>query len=130
MPSSTSNTSASEKLTWWFDHHRKRVSVAQDEAHFRRDTQRPQVSRSELQVLHQVHRACDAAPSSTAPMPDLDELIYWADIIDGAQFPDAKTAVELKEPAMRLMLVIEASHEPRTDPQDHSRDPATSRWPR
>ena len=43
-------------------------------------------------------------------MPDLDDLIYWADIIDGAQFPDAKTAVELKEPAMRLMLVIEASH--------------------
>src|SRR5262249_34870728 len=37
---------------------------------------------------------------------------YWADIIDGAQFPDAKTAVELKEPAMRLMLVIEASHNP------------------
>ena len=44
------------------------------------------------------------------PMPDLDELVYWADIIDGAQFADAKTAVELKEPAMRLMLVIEASH--------------------
>jgi hypothetical protein len=43
-------------------------------------------------------------------MPDLDELVYWADIIDGAQFPDAQTAVELKEPAMRLMLVIEASH--------------------
>jgi hypothetical protein len=45
-------------------------------------------------------------------MPDLDNLVYWADIIDGAQFPDAKTAVELKEPAMRLMLVIEASHSP------------------
>jgi hypothetical protein len=46
------------------------------------------------------------------PMPDLDNLVYWADIIDGAQFPDAQTAVELKEPAMRLMLVIEASHNP------------------
>jgi nanoRNase/pAp phosphatase (c-di-AMP/oligoRNAs hydrolase) len=45
-------------------------------------------------------------------MPDLDNLVYWADIIDGAQFSDAKTAVELKEPAMRLMLVIEASHSP------------------
>jgi hypothetical protein len=39
-------------------------------------------------------------------------LIYWADIIDGAQFPDAQTAVELKTPAMKLMLVIEASHQP------------------
>jgi hypothetical protein len=45
-------------------------------------------------------------------MPDLDDLVHWADIIDGAQFHDAKTAVELKEPAMRLMLVIEASHSP------------------
>jgi hypothetical protein len=45
-------------------------------------------------------------------MPDLNDLVYWADIIDGAQFPDAKAAVELKEPAMRLMLVIEASHNP------------------
>jgi hypothetical protein len=45
-------------------------------------------------------------------MPDLDDLVHWADIIDGAQFPDAQTAVELKEPAMRLMLVIEASHDP------------------
>ena len=23
-------------------------------------------------------------------MPDLDDLIYWADIIDGAQFSDAQ----------------------------------------
>ncbi len=39
---------------------------------------------------------------------DLDELIRWADIIDGAQYPDAKTAVELGAPAMKLTLVIEA----------------------
>ena len=44
-------------------------------------------------------------------MPDLEELIYWADIIDGAQFPDAQTAVELKAPALKLMLVIEASQQ-------------------
>jgi hypothetical protein len=45
-------------------------------------------------------------------MDDLQDLIHWADVIDGAQFPNAQTAVELKEPAMRLMLVIEASHSP------------------
>ena len=35
--------------------------------------------------------------------PDLEELIYWADIIDGAQFESPQAAVELKEPrpAMR-----------------------------
>jgi hypothetical protein len=38
----------------------------------------------------------------------LAELIQWADIIDGAQFESAQTAVELQEPAMKLMLVIES----------------------
>jgi hypothetical protein len=42
--------------------------------------------------------------------PDLDELVYWADIIDGAQFTSAEAAVQLREPAMKLMLVIEAAH--------------------
>jgi hypothetical protein len=37
----------------------------------------------------------------------LRELIDWAEIIDGALFPSAKMAVELKEPALRLMTFIE-----------------------
>src|SRR5438105_8081221 len=102
---------ASYKLTWWFDHHESAFLSPQDEAHFRRDT-----------GGHKFHdasyKSCTkfiAHVTGTVfhyPMPDLDNLVYWADIIDGAQFPDAKTAVELKEPAMRLMLVIEASHNP------------------
>src|SRR5262245_32749169 len=30
--------SASDKLTWWFDHHESAFLSAQDETHFRRDT--------------------------------------------------------------------------------------------
>jgi hypothetical protein len=41
--------------------------------------------------------------------PDLNQLVHWANIIDGAQYPDAKTAVELGAPAMKLTLVIEGS---------------------
>src|SRR5260221_6392440 len=41
----------------------------------------------------------------------LENLIYWGDIIDGAQFPTAESAVELKEPATQLALVIEAAPE-------------------
>jgi hypothetical protein len=37
----------------------------------------------------------------------LNELIEWADIIDGAQFKSAQAAVELHESAMKLMMVIE-----------------------
>jgi hypothetical protein len=41
--------------------------------------------------------------------PDLDDLVHWSLIIDGAQYPDARTAVELGAPAMKLTLVIEAA---------------------
>ena len=102
---------ASDRLTWWFDHHESAFLSAADEAHFRRD-------RSGHKFHDPSYKSCTkfiAHVTRTVfqyPIPDLDNLIYWADIIDGAQFPDAKTAVELKEPAMRLMLVIEASHSP------------------
>jgi hypothetical protein len=101
--------SSSAKLTWWFDHHESAFLSAEDEAHFRQD--------------HSGHKFHDPSFKSCTKfiahvtrtvfglsMPDLEELVYWADIIDGAQFPDAQTAVELKEPAMKLMLVIEAAH--------------------
>ena len=35
--------------------------------------------------------------------------MHWANIIDGAQYTDAKSAVELGAPAMKLTLVIEAA---------------------
>ena len=103
--------SASDKLTWWFDHHESAFLSPTDEAHFRRDASGhkfhdPSYKSCTKFIAHVTQQVFNC------PMPDLDDLVYWADIIDGAQFPDAKTAVELKEPAMRLMLVIEASHSP------------------
>lgn len=103
--------SASDRLTWWFDHHESAFLSLQDEAHFRQD-------RSGHKFHDPGFKSCTKFIASVTknvfgyPLTDLENLIYWADIIDGAQFPDAKTAVELKEPAMRLMLVIEASHSP------------------
>jgi hypothetical protein len=102
---------ATDKLTWWFDHHESAFLSPQDEAHFRKDTSGrkfhdPSYKSCTKFIAHVTRTVFNC------PMPDLDDLVYWADIIDGAQFPDAKTAVELKEPAMRLMLVIEASHSP------------------
>jgi hypothetical protein len=41
-------------------------------------------------------------------LPDLAETVAWADMIDAARFPDARTAVELAAPALQLMTVIEA----------------------
>lgn len=103
--------SAHQRLTWWFDHHESAFLSPEDEAHFRRDS-------SGRKFHDPRYKSCTKFIAHVTggvfefPMPDLDELIHWADIIDGAQFPDATTAVGLKEPAMRLMLVIEASHSP------------------
>jgi hypothetical protein len=103
--------SASEKLTWWFDHHQSAFLSPQDEAHFHADKSGhkfhdPSYKSCTKFIAHVARTVFDCS------MPELEDLIHWADIIDGAQFSDAKTAVELKEPAMRLMLVIEASHSP------------------
>ncbi len=40
------------------------------------------------------------------------ELVHWTDIIDGALYPDAMTAVEMKAPAMKLTMVIESAQDP------------------
>ena len=37
------------------------------------------------------------------------ELVRWTDIVDGAMYEDAKSAVEMKAPAMKLTMAIEAS---------------------
>jgi hypothetical protein len=38
--------------------------------------------------------------------------VEWADIIDGALYSDPQTAVEMREPAMKLTMVIESNQEP------------------
>jgi len=102
--------SASEKLTWWFDHHESAFLSAADELHFRRD-------QSGRKFHDPAYKSCTkfiaAVTRDTFGFEDqsLDELVHWADIIDGAQFPNAQFAVELKEPAMRLMTVIEATRD-------------------
>ena len=63
--------------------------------------------------------------------PDLDELVrVVASIIDGAQYPDARTAVELGAPAMKLTLVIEAAKGSGDRAEDHRLDAAPAAWRR
>jgi hypothetical protein len=49
------------------------------------------------------------------PKPVAD-TIEWADIIDGALYDDAKSAVEMKAPASKLTMLIESSQDPRFIP--------------
>ncbi|HVO19988.1 MAG TPA: DHH family phosphoesterase [Anaeromyxobacter sp.] len=101
----------SPRLHWWFDHHASAFLSAEDRAAFERD--------------RSGQRFWDpTAPSCTGFMArvlserfgwraqDLAELVRWADVIDSAAFDSARTAVELKEPALRIMALLEATRDP------------------
>src|SRR5437879_3524215 len=103
--------SPSEKLTWWFDHHQSAFLTSQDEAHFRADT-------SGKKFLDATRKSCtefiaDVARSEFGFNDEpIKSLVHWAHVIDGALYESPAQCVELKEPALRLMQVIEA------DPDD------------
>lgn len=102
--------SPSSHLTWWFDHHQSAFLSPEDEQHFVTGTW-------PTKFYDPTYRSCTKFIADTVAgkygfkATDLSELIEWADIIDGAQYEDAKTAVELASPALRLMLTIEASRD-------------------
>src|SRR5688500_2269929 len=102
---------ASEKLTWWFDHHESAFLTPEDEAHFRADT-------SGRKFLDANRKSCTEFIADVARDKfgfndePIKSLIHWAHIIDGALYESPAQCVELKEPALQLMQVIEA------DPDD------------
>ncbi len=100
--------STDPRLTWWFDHHQSAFLTPEDAAHFHNDD-------SGKKMYDPTFRSCTMYIATVAKnkfgfeAPDLSELIKWADIVDGAQYDNAKDAVDLVAPAMRLTLVIEGS---------------------
>src|SRR6202035_4159979 len=102
--------SSSPKITWWFDHHQSAFLSPEDAEHFEQD----QGSRK---FYDPDFKSCTSFIATVAeqrfgfdPVPVAD-LVHWTDIVDGAMYPDAQTAVEMKAPAMKLTLVIESSQD-------------------
>ncbi len=99
------------KVTWWFDHHQSAFLSAADAEHFQNE-------RHPHKFYDPNYRSCTAFIAEIARTRfDFDtaphqELIHWADIVDGALFESAQAAVELREPAMQLTLAIEGSRDP------------------
>jgi hypothetical protein len=98
-------------LTWWFDHHQSAFLTEADAEHFRND-------HSGKKFYGPDYRSCTKFIADTTSQhfgfraPELENLVHWADLIDGAQYPDIRTAVEMREPATQLTLVIEGTNEP------------------
>jgi hypothetical protein len=101
--------SSSNRLTWWFDHHQSAFLSEADAEHFRRD-------QSGKKFYSPEFRSCTKFISHIGATqfgfraPDFEDLVHWADVIDGAQYPDTKTAVEMVHPATQLTLVIEGTN--------------------
>ena len=98
------------RLHWWFDHHASAFQLAGDEAHFRAD--------QSGQKFYDPHaKSCTKFLANTLAarfgfdIARFSELLHWAEIIDGALFPSAAMAVELREPALRLMTWVENNRE-------------------
>lgn len=100
--------SSSPRVTWWFDHHQSAFLSPDDAAHFERD-------QSNRKFYDPDFKSCTSFIAMIAqqrfgfdPAPVAD-LVHWTDIIDGALYADAKTAVEMQAPAMKLTMVIESA---------------------
>jgi len=100
--------SSSDRLTWWFDHHQSAFLTEADAEHFRRDASGKKFFGPEFHSCTKFIAHIGATKFGFHP-PDLQELIDWADLIDGALYPDTKTAVEMRDPATQITLVIEGS---------------------
>ena len=98
--------SSADRLTWWFDHHQSAFLTEADAENFRRDTSGKKFYRPDFRSCTKLIAEVTAEKFGFQA-PDLEELIHWADLIDGAQYPDSRTAVEMKDPATQLTLVIE-----------------------
>ena len=108
--------STSPKITWWFDHHLSAFLTPEDAAHFEQQQSSRKFYDPDFKscskfiaVIADKHFGFNAKP--------VEELVEWADIIDGAQFSDPATAVELRAPAMRLTMVIESTQDPKFVPR-------------
>jgi hypothetical protein len=100
--------SSSPNITWWFDHHESAFLTPSDAEHFEQD-------QSNRKFYDPAFKSCTSFIAMIAqqrfgfdPAPVAD-LVHWTDVIDGALYSDAKTAVEMEAPAMKLTMVIESA---------------------
>ncbi len=113
--------SASPRVTWWFDHHLSAFLTPEDHAQYLRGIEDgsfadrrffdPEYTSCTSFIAHiaETRFGFDAAPVA--------ELIRWADIVDGALYESAESAVEMAAPAMKLTLIIESNQDPEFIPR-------------
>jgi hypothetical protein len=108
--------STSPRLTWWFDHHLSAFLSPDDHAQYLHGLE--DGTYTDRRFYDPNYTSCTSFIAHIAttrfgfnagPVAD---LIHWADIVDGALYESAQSAVEMAAPAMKLTLIIESSQDP------------------
>lgn len=98
---------ASDKLSWYFDHHRTAFQSDDDRRHFeaRVGSGRFFYDASESSCTKLI---CDVGERKFGvSRAGLEELVHWADTVDSARFESADQAVSRADPVMQLVSVVE-----------------------
>lgn len=97
----------SEKLSWYFDHHRTAFASQADHDTF-------DARRSSGQFFFDpAYSSCTKLIADVArerfglALPELSELVKWADLVDSARFASPEDAVSRSSPIMQLVSVVE-----------------------
>lgn len=108
--------SPSPAITWWFDHHLSAFLTPEDHAHFLASQQ--DAKTRERKFYDPDYTSCTGLIARIASTrfgfdaSPLQDLIRWADIVDGARYESAESAVEMAAPAMKLTMAIESTEDP------------------
>lgn len=110
---------ASPRVNWWFDHHQSAFLTPKDQRDFQESAARLAAGDAKRggKFFDATYVSCTGLIADVARekygfnTEPLKDLIYWANIVDGAKYESAQAAVEMPAPAMKLTMVIEASGE-------------------
>jgi hypothetical protein len=108
--------SPSPRITWWFDHHLSAFLTPEDHQDYLRGM---------ADSRYDGHRFYDPTYVSCTSFlahiastrfgfnaKPVEELVHWANIVDGALYESPNAAVEMPAPAMKLTLIIESTQDP------------------
>ena len=110
--------SPSPRVTWWFDHHLSAFLSPEDLAGYERGLADPASNFRNRRFYDPDYTSCTSFIADTVTekfgfdRASVASLIHWADIVDGALYESATAAVEMREAAMRLTLIIESTSDP------------------
>ena len=110
--------SPSPRITWWFDHHLSAFLTPEDHAAYERGLADLASNFRDRRFYDPNYTSCTSFIADTVTArfgfnrASVATLVHWADIVDGALYESAQAAVEMREAAMRLTLVIESTTDP------------------